>query len=208
MTQETPHILPQWAPRLRKVQLKRLYETAGRGIVDEDLVNDVGFSLLARVESMLAAQEAKLGRARCPVCRAAVPHEHELLRCPQCDWQCPWPAYHKTLKYKHLGAGGMKEFLLEFAEKFPKATTPGARLILIDTLIHRYHWGAGRPGSGGLIEGKMNTVMAFLDELSYGERMPPEVEAVREEWRQQWRGHKWKARIETTKALNRQRKKA
>ena len=152
--------LPAWAPRLRKAQIARLYEASGRGLVDEELIDDVGFSLLARAESILAATAASRGRASCPGCKAVVEHDHELLKCRRCGWECSWQAYKKTIKYKHLNAGGMKPFLEEFVEKFPRARSHADRLILIDTLIHRYHWetstGGGRPGACCLIEGKMS----------------------------------------------------
>lgn len=93
----------------------------------------------------------------------------------------------------------MKPFLEEFVYKFPVARTSGEKMILIDTLIHKYHWetssGAGRPGSVGLIEGKMKDIMPFLDKLNYGSHVPAEVEAIRREWRRKWNGHRWKERL-------------
>ena len=83
---------------------------------------------------------------------------------------------------------------------FPKAKSVGDKVVLIDTLIHRYHWEtsdkAGRPVSAGLIEGKMIDIMPFLDELSYGDNVPPEVEATRAEWRRKWSEHGYRKKIE------------
>lgn len=202
--------LPTWAPRLRKTQIARLYETCGRGMLDKELIDDVGFSLLARAESILTASRARGGQAPCPRCKTSVEYigsgADMRLQCDACGWKCPWQAYAKTFKYKGLFAGGMQPFLEEFAQKFPKAKLPAERLILIDTLIHRYHWqassGTGRPGASGLIEGKISNIMPFLDSLSYGEKIPPEIEATREEWREQWRKNPWKARTEKMAARN------
>lgn len=33
---EVNYRLPAWSPRLRKAQIARLYETSGRGLVDEE----------------------------------------------------------------------------------------------------------------------------------------------------------------------------
>jgi hypothetical protein len=65
--------------------------------------------------------------------------------------------------------------------------------VLIDTLIHRFHWASeqGRPLATALIEGKMKDIMPFLDRLSYGESIPPEVEKTREEWRRKWEKNLW-----------------
>jgi hypothetical protein len=99
------------------------------------------------------------------------------------------------MKYKHLFAGGMKPFLEEFVREFPHARTHSDRFILIDTLIHRYHWESvgkpSRPGACCLIEGKLKDIMPFLDALSYGDEVPDEVQATREAWRKEWRGSRW-----------------
>ena len=207
MTDEADYRLPTWSPRLRKAQIARLYETCGQGILDEELIDDVGFSLLARAESILAATEASRGRASCPDCKTVVEHDHELLKCRDCGWECSWQAYKKTIKYKHLNAGGMKPFLEEFVQKFPRARSHSDRLILIDTLIHRYHWetssGGGRPGACGLIEGKLSNIMPFLDGLSYGDQAPKEVEVTREEWRRKWHRNRWKSRVQEMIARDR-----
>jgi hypothetical protein len=63
-------------------------------------------------------------------------------------------------------------------DAFPAATTPAKRMILIDRLMHQYHWalehpqtenrpkGPSRPAAVNLIGGKAWEVLAFLDELS------------------------------------------
>lgn len=191
--------LPVWSPRVPKSKIARLYQTVGKGIVDEELIDEVGFSLLARCESVLTATEASQGRgAPCPSCKTFVEFvlwRDEELECKSCGWRCPGKAYKKTIKYKHLHGGGMKPFLEEFVREFPRARTRSERLILIDTLIHRYHWEfvgkPSRPGACCLIEGKQKDIMPFLDALSYGERVPEEVQATREEWRKEWRASRW-----------------
>jgi len=191
--------IPVWSPRVSKSKIARLYASIGKGIVDEELIDDVGFSLLARCESVLTATDTGEGRgARCPNCDSLVKFttwQDEQLECKSCGWQCPKQAYKKTIKYKHLFAGGMKPFLEEFAREFPRARTHSDRFILIDTLIHRYHWenvgSGGRPGACCLIEGKLKDIMPFLDALSYGGDIPEEVQATREQWRKEWRASRW-----------------
>ena len=90
----------------------------------------------------------------------------------------------------------MESFVSEFVRKFDAARSRGERLVLIDTLIHRFHWESGdqvsgRPGASSLIEGKMKNIMAFLDRLSYGDNIPPEIAQNREEWRSKWRRNPW-----------------
>ncbi len=199
MKEGTEIQLPVWSPRVSKSKIARLYTILGKGIADEALLDEVGFALLARSESVLAATPAGEGRgARCPSCGSLVPFttwRDEELECKSCGWRCPKQAYKKTIKYKHLFAGGMKPFLEEFVRQFPRARTHSDRLILIDTLIHRYHWQyvgkPSRPGACCLIEGKLKDIMPFLDALSYGENLPEDVRATREEWRTVWRDSRW-----------------
>ena len=191
--------LPVWAHRLRKSQIERLYKSCGKGRLDEELIDDVGFSLYARCTSMLQVSEAIRGRPPCPNCGATAQlHEGPtaFAKCRDCGWTCPWALYKKTYQRKGLFAGGMESFVRDFVQKFAAARAHRERLVLIDTLIHRFHWesgdhAAGRPGASSLIEGKMKDIMAFLDRLSYGDDIPPEVAHTREEWRRKWRGNPW-----------------
>jgi hypothetical protein len=162
---DTP-ILPNWAPRLKKKQIARLYSAIGRGVIDDELIDDVGFSLLARCESILQATEACLGRVTCPVCASVVEHsgqKEEVLRCDGCGWHCMWRQYQKTYQHKQLVAGGMVPYFVEFVEQFSQSKSARERLTLIDTLLHRCHWEhsdrPSRPGAINLIEGRMKDII-------------------------------------------------
>ncbi|HEY3341750.1 MAG TPA: hypothetical protein VGK81_07020, partial [Anaerolineae bacterium] len=67
-------ILPHWAPRVKQNLIRRLYETDARGIYDEELIDEVGYALLARCEAFIAAVEASRGKVTCPACGASVWH--------------------------------------------------------------------------------------------------------------------------------------
>jgi hypothetical protein len=191
--------LPVWAPRLSKVQIQRLYQSCGRDLLDEELVDDVGFSLYSRCISMLKVSEAIRGKPPCPVCETTAQLDQEsipFVRCANCGWMCPWDQYQKTYQRKGLSAGGLEPFVKDFVHRFPATHSHRERMLLIDRLIHRFHWESddvddGRPGATSLIEGKMKDVMAFLDRLSYGDDIPPDIERTREEWRRKWRENAW-----------------
>ena len=188
------HQLPVWAHRLRKSQVERLYKSCGQGLLDEELIDDVGFSLYARCESMLQVTEAVRGRPRCPNCGATAEVDRApdgLAKCTECGWSCPWTLYKKTYQRKGLFAGGMESFVRDFVRQFAAARSHGDKLVLIDTLIHRFHWesgssAGGRPGACNLIEGRMKDIVPFLDRLSYGDDIPPDVAQTRQEWRRKW----------------------
>lgn len=187
---KNPHALPAWAPRVRPEKVRRLYELDAQGIVDDELIDDVGYGLLARCESFIRAVAAARGEARCPNCGATVAHSHdkqEVLRCA-CGWSLTWGAYFATIQHKQLsGAEPVLALFGDFVERFPRAGTPQARMILIDTLLHGFHWyyktgEPTRPVAVNLIEMRLWDVITFLDELTYGRESVEGARARKAEW--------------------------
>ncbi len=182
-------VAPRWAGRVPRHKIARLYENDARGIVDEELIDEVGYALLDRCQSILTATEAHKGRAKCPGCGNAVDHDwnpRAVLLCERCGWQGTWRAYHKSYQGRHLYAGGMAAAFREYVERFPLTKTPRERMVQIDRLIHRFHWelraDQGRSGAVGLIGGRPHEVVAFLDQLSYGDDTMPELRRTHAEW--------------------------
>jgi ribosomal protein L37AE/L43A len=183
-------ILPEWAPRVAQAKIRRLYELDALGIHDGELLDEVGYALLARCQSFIAANQATAGQAACPVCDERITHnrvKEEVLRCPACGWELTWGAYFATIQHRQLsGVGPVLELFGEFVARFPAAATPAEKMLAIDTLIHGFHWyyrfGPTRPVAVNLIEGRLGEVIAFLDRLSLGPGSTPGVEEKRAEW--------------------------
>lgn len=183
------HDRPTWVGRVPRHKIAELYKKEALGICDEVLIDDVGIGLLVRIENIFRARAANSGLACCPLCQREIPHDFDpsyLLRCESCNWELVWAEYQKSFQGKHLIASGMTAFLKEYVEKYRVARSPQEKLILIDTLIHRYHWelegGLTGPGARDLIAGKPNEVIDFLNQLSYGTSSSPEILATRQEW--------------------------
>ena len=180
---------PTWAGRVPRHKIAELYKKDALGICDEELIDEVGIGLLVRIEQIFRARKANSGLASCPLCQREIPHDFDpafLLRCDSCNWELTWAEYHKSKQGKYLIASGMDPFLTEYVEQYRVARSPQEKMILIDTLIHRYHWelegGLSGPGARNLIGGKPNEVIDFLNQLSYGTGSSPEILATREEW--------------------------
>jgi hypothetical protein len=185
-------IMPTWAPRVTQEEIRRLYGTDAKGIYDEDLINEVGHGLLARCQSFVDAMEATWGKARCPCCSAVVAHtggKDERLRCA-CGWELTWGEYYTTIQHKQLsGAEPVLAQFRAFIAAFATARTPQDKTILIDRLLHGFHWyyktqQPTRPVAINLIEGRLGEVVTFLDELSRGEKSSPGVGERFTEWLQ------------------------
>lgn len=195
MHAEDSPILPVWAPRLKRQQIRRFYETCSVGIFDSEIIDDVGYSLYARCTSMLEVGSAREGQVRCPTCsetvqRTDMNHPDEELVCSSCKWTCTWCAYRDSYKGKSLFPGRMGPMIAEFVRAFRSTREHREMIVLIDTLIHNIHAelvGGSKPAAYQFIEGSTEDVAAFLDQLTYGDDMPEVIRARREQWRQRIR---------------------
>ena len=177
----------QWGPRLPKWKLRRLYESDAQGLLDEELLDEVGFALLERCRDILKVEDTLQGRVHCARCdrqgqTTLIERIHTkgdprdvLLTCPVCGWQITWGDYHLSFKRHQLNPGGATDIFAAFVQAYPQARTPQAKMILIDRLIHEFHYSyrelpdiPTRPVGVNLIEGKLEDVIAFLDELTFG----------------------------------------
>jgi hypothetical protein len=187
----------RWAPRVPPHKIRRLYETDALGIVDEAQIDDVGYALLARCESILAVTEAHdAGRLRCPRCRAPVQRrgratrredDAEVLRCGACGWATTARALRLTYRGKQLYGPKALPAFRAYAEAFPRAATPRQKLLAIDRLIHAVHGDlargdVGRPVGVSVLEGDRAAVVRLLDDLAVGGASTPGLQEGRAAW--------------------------
>ncbi len=188
----------RWARRVPQHLIRRLYTLDAKGIIDEELVDEAGYAMYARCESIRIATEAHAGRATCPRCREVVlrrsREKDERLACA-CGWETTWGEYLKSYQRKQLHGGQAYPNFLEFLDRWPRARTPRDKLLLIDGLVHAAHvparLGFCRPAAVNLIEGNMREVLRFLDEPAYSDLSTPGVRDVRDGWRRLRTTSRW-----------------
>jgi len=170
------HKKPIWAKKVPPEKIKKVYEQDAKGIYDDELVDDVGISLLARVDSMLMVTSSNLGKALCIECRTEIPHNYNrnfLLECPKCGWSMPFGEFNDSYKGQTLhGLGALNE-LNEFVEKYPQTKTYAEKMRMIDFLIHTFHGNLqerpSRPTATNVIAGSNADVAHLIFTLAYGE---------------------------------------
>ena len=170
---------PEAARRVSRLQIERFYRTCGEGTFDDTIIDDLGIALYARCQSML-------GNMTCPECGEPLTRRERSLACPECDWTCAWDDFRRTPAGKHLSPGRMEPFVSGFVRAYSATKTTGEKIVLIDTLIHRFHGemeSGNKPGAYNLIEGEMTDVAAFLDRLTYGDNMPADATERKARWR-------------------------
>jgi hypothetical protein len=166
-----------WAPKVRQAKIWQIYQNDALGAVDEALVEDVGFSLWSRCQSILLVSS---GRVECPRCgevfKIGAGEGTESIACPTpgCGWETTAEAYHNSWRHQDLlGCNALPAFQT-FFDNYPRASSVRGRMLCIDQLIHAFHWDLklnlpNRSAAGNLIEGSHAQVVAFLDRLSFGD---------------------------------------
>jgi predicted RNA-binding Zn-ribbon protein involved in translation (DUF1610 family) len=189
---------PVWAGKVARAKIARLYMTDAQGIVDAELIDEVGWALWSRCDSILAVTEAHHGRVRCPACADTITRqeprdESEVVCCAGCGWQLPWADYHQTYKGKQLFGANAVDAFAAFHLAFPLARGASAKMLLIDQLINAFHQGLteiGRPAAANLIQGTLKEVIQFLDGLSFGDSAAG-LAAPRAAWRKTLSSASW-----------------
>ncbi len=183
----------QWAPKVRQAKIRRLYRIDAMGLVDDDLLAEVGFAIFQRCQSILMVTEGK--RVHCPRCQQEIvckgerwSRQHPIV-CPSCDWRATYGQYRDSWRKRDLKGGNAVQFFAAYVENYPKASTSQERMLLIDRLIHVFHWSVRRqrnhaPAAVQLIEGRLAEVMAFLDGLTFGDNSSVELRSTQQQWRQ------------------------
>jgi len=184
--------VPKW-------KIRKLYESEASGLLDEELLDDVGISLYLRCQSILTVGQAQRGQVQCPRCSNAGRNtvierrshgKEEVLKCPQCSWRATWGEYLGTYQGKQLSEGGAGAYLRAFVTRYEHAKTPTRKLLAIDRVIHEFHYNAveslrrpTRAACVNLIGGRLTDVVAFLNDLTYGEQTDKRVLKTRDAWR-------------------------
>ena len=172
-----------WASKVQRQDIISLYARDAEGIYDEDLINEVGFGLLAKCEESLTAGNWHK-QLCCPNCRTTldeVPCAQKYpdrptscaYQCPACGWEGGYKQYVDALRRNTSivlrAPCGLLPTIRKFVDEFPVARTPQERMVMIDTLLHGYHgMSRAKPGTGTFIEGTTEEVIALLDGISQG----------------------------------------
>lgn len=198
----------RWAPRVLRQEVLRLYQMDAKGIRDEELVDEVGFGLLARCESIRIVSDAYRGRIECPRCTELLVNDGKgpsrskqyPLLCAKCGWQMLWGEYHKSFQGQQLRGQNFEPELNHFLQHFPKARTPSDKMVLIDRLIHAVHKGTAKPAAVNLLSGSAGQLAVFLDGLAYGEGSTSGVKQTKAEWDARIRSSRyWGKKLEELK---------
>lgn len=175
MTHSQPNM--DWAPKVAPDQIRLLYENDHRGLFDEELLQEVGYRLVARCKDIIEVSEAILGDVHCRKCNHTIPRlkydlpgeDGEILYCPQCDWQITWGDYFQSFTGRKLRGGEVLHIYREFVKRFQNAKSPQEKMLAIDYLIHEFHTNLGKPTKPvavTVISGSSHKVKQLIEDLA------------------------------------------
>jgi ribosomal protein L37AE/L43A len=155
-------------------KLIRLYEANAAGLLDDELLDDVGWRLWDRLSDVVRVTN---GRVRCPGCgtefRVRTPERgrEDVVPCPGCDWTVTDRAWHKSWEHRDLN-GVCPEFP-RYVDEWPAARSARDRMLLIDEVVHALHVASrddipGNFAARNFLEGSRPKIVALLEELAYG----------------------------------------
>ena len=169
-----------WAKRVSRRDIQRLYESDARGMLDEELLDQLTFAIHVRVSDMFEVREAQqTGRVKCRECGATVPQPYRMgapnknnpLKCDQCGWEVTCGELYDSYTGKSMLPGSVTDLFETYMQRFPNAKTTQEKMLLIDWLIHQFHVNQGvarKPVGENVIQGTTEQIAHLLETLANG----------------------------------------
>lgn len=160
---------------MQRERLTRLYRDEARGLPDPVVIEDVGGRLFERCLSVLMVSEAN--GCICPDCQSRLQPKGDRWTtsdAPECEcgWTCTFADWSESWRHRELNGANAIDAFRAYARKWPVTRTARSQMVLIDELIHAFHYGLindpGRPAANNLIEGSVAQVVELLDD--FGDR--------------------------------------
>ena len=183
----------RWAKKVQPDKIRRLYESDASGLLDDELVEEVGITLYARCESISLVSRAQV---HCPRCRQVIeigrgraPDERVVCSTADCSWETTPGQYHQSWRKRQLNGSNALPLFETFLADYERATSAQEKMLLIDALIHGFHYDLkmqvlNRSVANNLIEGSHEQVIEMLDRLTYGPKGTPGMAERQAAWRE------------------------
>jgi hypothetical protein len=164
-----------------------LYQSEAAGLLDEELLEEVGTGFYARCETIKQVTERL-----CPNCSGVIQGAFDgndpdrQLSCPHCQWISKWKYYHRSYKRERIHGGRAYKYFLAYLEEYPLCKTARDKMLAIDRLIHYLHEDIDEersvtPAAMNLVQGKRNEITEFIESLAYSDNMPEQNRGLRNE---------------------------
>ena len=165
----------KWAKKASRNDLLRLYQSDSKGMINEDLLDEVGFTFYVRCKQAKEVMELlEKGKILCHHCGAVLQAQSYTapMKC-RCGYIYTYREYRRSCRAASMPAGRATPIFNDFIEKWAACKTVSQKMITIDWLIHECHvtlmsGAKGRSVCINLIEGSLKQISELIMKLAYG----------------------------------------
>ncbi|MDR0286402.1 MAG: hypothetical protein LBI03_01645 [Clostridiales bacterium] len=167
----------KWCKKVSRNDLLKLYQSEAKGIIDEELLDKVGYTFYIRC--MQAKQTRELmeqGQILCLNCggilSADFSKDNQPIIC-ECGYSYTYREYRRSCNTANMPGGRAAPIFEHFVKEWPICKDTSQKMMLIDWLIHECHVTLmsglkGRSVCINLIEGTSKQISDLIMKLSYG----------------------------------------
>lgn len=162
-----------WCRKVSRSKLIKLYQSDAQGLLDEELLDDIGYTFFARCKQAQDTRTCLKDRwIICHHCGTVLtttnPTSVTYCTCGHCY---SYREYRRSFNSNNMPAGRAKPIFDTFTDKWPICKDKKEKIILIDWLIHECHVSvmsglAGRSVCVNLIEGSTTQLRDMLEMLA------------------------------------------
>lgn len=162
----------KWCKKVSRNDLLKLYKSDAMGMLDEELLEDIGLTLYDRCKTSREIYDLmEIGKIKCMEC-GEILSGPGVLSC-KCGRVYTYHAYRKSYREDNMPRGAASAVFDRFVTDWERAGSPQEKMRQIDNLVHEFHMAEisgtrGRPVGINLIQGTKKQIVELLCELARG----------------------------------------
>lgn len=177
----------KWNKKVSRNDLYRLYQGESKGIIDKELLDDIGLTFYLRCKQAKEVRECmEKGQIICHHCNAVLiggrilptgsvmmknADNYTSINC-DCGYSYTYREYRRSCNAVNMPGGRAEPIFDSFLKKWPGCRSTKDKMFLIDWLVHECHvtlmsGEKGRSVCINLIEGTLGQISALINKLAY-----------------------------------------
>jgi hypothetical protein len=163
----------RWSPPVSRDKIKRLYESDAKGLINSELLDDIGFAIYTRcLQGQEECELMDMGKIKCHNCGEILNYSSGIITC-KCSYQYMYRDYRRSFRANNMPTGGAAHIFNKFISEWPRMKSESEKMLLIDWLIHEFHinllsGSKGRFVGINLIQGTKAQIKDLILSLAYG----------------------------------------
>jgi len=176
-----------WHKKVSRNDLLKLYQGESKGMIDTDLLDDIGLTFYMRCKQAKEVRESmEKGLIVCHHCGAVLKGKRvspsgsaliknddngKLINC-ECGYSYTYREYRRNCNSVNMPGGRATPVFDDFLHKWPGCKDTKSKMLLIDWLVHECHvtlmsGAKGRSVCVNLIEGSLKQITDLILKLAY-----------------------------------------